>query len=126
MISADGKKCQHYYDVKRINPELQKMGDALLGHKSVAVFHIGECAENVQFFSGYAGIDKIDVPSATAGFFEGGLMVLANKDYTNSADVTFTTDKQLELFDKYKGEWKPLENKKLTLAAGDGELFRII
>lgn len=126
MISADGERCQHYYDVKKINPELQKMGDALLGHKSEAVFHIGECAENVKFFDGYAGIDKIEVSSATVGFFEGGLMLLANKDYDSSAGVTFTTDKTLELFDKYTGEWKSFPDKKLTLAAGDGELFRIL
>jgi hypothetical protein len=53
-------------------------------------------------------------------------MLLANKDYHSSADVAFTTDKTLELFDKYTGEWKSFPEKKLTLAAGDGELFRIL
>ncbi len=125
MISADGERCQHYYDVQKINLELQKMGDELLGATSLAVFHIGACEENVKFFAGYGGMKEINVPSATVGFFTGGLMLVANKDYTNSADVVFTTDKTLERFDKINGGWIPMDIKKFTLGAGDGELFRI-
>lgn len=125
MISADGEKCQHYYDVKKINEELQKMGNQLLGASSEAVFHIGACEENVTFFNGYAGIRHIDVPAATIGFFDNGMAVIANKDYEKASEVVFDTDQVLQLFDKKSGIWKVLNDKKLLLAAGDGELIRM-
>ncbi len=125
MISVDGEKLQHYYDVQRINPELQRLGTELLGARSEAVFHIGECDENVKFFDGYGAIEKVEAPSVTLGFFEGDRMLIANKDYKNAAPVEITTAAELQKFDKTTGIWSPLPEKRLILAPGDAELVLI-
>ncbi len=125
MISEDGKRCRHYYDVQRINVDLQSIGDQLVGARSEAVFHIGECAEKVRPFVGYGEIERIDTASATVGFFDNGMFLLANKDYLAASEVRLTAKQPLLHFDKVSKEWKPLEDNTLVPAAGDGELLKI-
>ncbi len=125
IISAEGERCRHYEDVKRINPELQRIGTQLLGHRSLAVFHTGECETMTRPFRGYEWLEGVDAPSVTVGFFEGDMALIANKDYKKAATVLLSSPMPLELFDKQADQWIPLSAKALTLEAGDGQLIRI-
>ncbi len=124
IISADGEKCRHYEDVKRINPELQRMGQALMGQRSLEVLHVGEGETLTRPFAGYGWLDAIEAPSVTVGFFEGEMAVLANKDYKNEALVSLSSRVSLEKFDKKTGRWSPLSAGRILLHPGDGELIR--
>ena len=122
IISADGEKCQHYWDVQALNKIITPVGEKIAATKSAAVFHVGEEKENVQFFAGYGKIRSITGGSLTVGFFEDGSMILANKDFDNGADVTIDTDAELLLFDGK--DYIPC-GKTVKLEAGGGALLMI-
>lgn len=124
IISSDGKKCSHYYDVQSINREITAVGNIIAGTKSEAVFHIGEEKESVRQFCGYAGITEISGGNMTAGFFKGEMLLLANKNFDNSIEAKLKTDRKLELFDKKTGEWSYCGGS-VYIEAGGGELIRI-
>ena len=132
MVTKAGEPTDHYYMIQRINRELSMMGDILLPYRTEAVFHIGEEPDTkIKYWSGsYGDITEMTATRLTAGFYEGGYLLLANKDYENEQIVGFKTDKRVMKLCKKCGVWKELtaENGeyKLRLAAGDGRLLRLI
>ncbi len=133
MMNKDGTRNKHFYDVARINRELQAVGDILLPFAVKEVYHFGEEPDGkVRYWPGACGdITAMTVDRATVGFYEGGYVLLANKDYTNAAPLTFTVKegKRVMQYDKLSGLWQLLTatdgTYTVTLAAGDGELIRI-
>ncbi len=133
MINKDGTRNQHFYDVARINKELTAVGDILLPFTVKDVFHFGKEPDGkVRYWSGaYGDITEMSADRATVSFYEGGYVLVANKDYTDAASVTFavTEGKRVMHYDKQSGLWSPMTAENgiytLALAAGDGELIRI-
>lgn len=134
MITKDGERTAHYDIVKAINVELQLVGDILLDRACEAVFHFGRVPDGkVTYWQGcYGDITAMDAQNITAGFFEGGMMLLANKDYDHTMDVTFAVaqGKTVQKLNKQSGLWETITaadgQYTLILSAGDGELIRII
>ncbi len=133
MINKDGTRNQHYYDVARINRELTAVGNILLPYNVKDVFHFGKEPDGkVRYWSGaYGDITEMSADRATVSFFEGGYVLVANKDYEHAATVTFTVaeGKRVMLYDKVGGLWltPAVEQNTCTvaIAAGDGLLVRI-
>lgn len=130
MIEKDGTRTPHYEQISRINRELQALGDILLPYGVKEVFHFGtEPDAKVRYWQGSFGdVTAMTADRATVGFFEGGYVMLANKDYENAAAVTLTVaeGKTVKVYDKATGIWNTADNTlSLTLAAGDGELLKI-
>ncbi len=133
MMNRDGTRNQHFYDVARINRELTAVGNILLPFSVKDVFHFGgEPDGKVRYWPGSCGdVTAMEADRATVGFYEGGYVLVANKNYTDPAAVTFqTTDgKRVMHYNKQSGLWSPLAAEDgtytLSLAAGDGELIRI-
>ncbi len=133
MMNKDGTRNQHFYDVACINRELSVVGDILLPFAVQDVFHFGEEPDGkVRYWQGSAGdITAMQADRATVGIYEGGYVLIANKDYTSPATVTFSVaaGKRVMHLCKQSGLWAPLaaeaDSYTLSLAAGDGELIRI-
>jgi hypothetical protein len=127
IISHDGKKCQHYWDVKEINKNIEAIGNCIANTRSEAVFHVGNKNEKdgVVPFEPHMGIDDITGGELTVGFFEDKTVVIANKDFDNPADVTLKTDRALEIFDVESERFVPLESKQLKINAGEGVYLKI-
>ncbi len=131
MITKEGERTAHYDMIREINKELLPMGNILLDRKSLGVYHFGKVPDKkVTYWQGSFGdITSMSAANATVGFFEGGYMVLANKDYDNAMPVSFATTegKRVRKYDKTSGLWTdmtPADGQyKITLAAGDGEMI---
>ncbi|MCL2159960.1 MAG: hypothetical protein FWH48_11175 [Oscillospiraceae bacterium] len=137
MVDTNGEPTRHYYDVMRINKDLKIVGAQLAGKKSEAVYHIGEETDtSIKYYDpkeNMVGIGDIKVTGAlTLGFFEGGEIMLANKDYIslNKVDITVNPDQNVFVFDKAAGQWYRLIKSAgactLSLMPGDGELIKIL
>ncbi len=134
MITKEGERTPHYHMVQKINKELQLVGDILLDRESAAVFHFGRVPDGkVTYWQGsYGDVTAMDAANITAGFFEGNMMLLANKDYELPLPVSFavTEGKTVQKLNKQSGIWEMLTPADgaytLTLAAGDGELLRVL
>ncbi|MBQ8311138.1 MAG: hypothetical protein IJX80_09030 [Clostridia bacterium] len=134
MLNYDGTRNEHYDMVQRVNRELSAVGNILMGRTSEAVFHFGEEPDKkITLWQGmYGAITGMNANTMTAGFFAGNLVLLANKDYVNSTDVSFavTEGKRVMHYGKARGIWEELTPANgcfsMTLAAGDGELIRIV
>ncbi len=124
IISADGKKCSHYYDVQKINREITPIGRRIANTTSTAVFHIGEEKEHVTPFAPFDGIDGITGGSLTVGFFADHTMLIANKDFTADAEIRIDTARHLERLDPAADAFAPCE-KTITIPAGHGVYLRI-
>ncbi len=133
MINKDGTRNIHYEQILRINRELQAIGDILLPYGVLNVYHFGsEPDGKVRYWPGSFGpVSSMVAERATVGFYDGGYVLIANKDYESSATVTLTvTDgKRVMAYDKKTGLWHAMTAENgtytLALAAGDGELIRI-
>lgn len=133
MISKTGEQTPHYHMVARINRDLSVLGDTLMGRESRAVFHLGQVPDGkVTYWSGaFRDVMSMQAEAVTAGFFDGGYVLLANKDYENPSPVTFTVTpgRRVMHMDKATGLWVVTHEQDgaytLTLAPGDGELVRI-
>ena len=134
MIAKDGTRNPHYHMVARINRELQAVGDILLPHKVQAVFHIGkEPDKKVRYWQGsYGVVTALEASRITAGFYDCGYVLLASKDHEADQTVRLTVEdgRAVSRFDKITGIWQTVEALDgvvtLDLAAGDGELIRIL
>ncbi|MBQ2807370.1 MAG: hypothetical protein IJF08_09985, partial [Clostridia bacterium] len=99
--------------------------------QSLAVFHVGKERDPLPVpFAPFGGIDKVEGGRFVAGFFEGGYLLLANKDFHNEAFAKITTEKALYKFSKSRGVWDKMSRTAdgyytLHLHAGDGELLRM-
>ncbi len=133
MINKDGTRNAHFYDVARINRELSAVGDILLPFSVEDVFHFGKEPDGkVRYWPGsYGNITAMQADRATVAFYEGGYVLMANKDFTDAAPMTFSVADggRVMHYDKVSGLWSPMTAENgaytLTIAAGDGELFRI-
>lgn len=133
MIAKDGTRTAHYEQITRINRELQAMGDILLPHDVRAVFHFGhEPDRKVRYWAGgYGDVTAMTAERAVAGFYEGGYVMLANKDYEKATAVTLSVadGKRVTVYEKLTGIWKPADatdgSYTVELAAGDGILIKI-
>ncbi len=135
MINKDGTRNIHYDQIKRINVELQAIGNILLPRDVQEVFHFGsEPDTKVRYWPGSFGdIAFMQADRATVGIFDGGYVLIANKDHDNPASVSFAVaeGKPVMHYHKSIGQWAAVcPDEKgiitLTLAAGDGELYRIL
>jgi hypothetical protein len=133
IVDRSGDPTRHYYEVRRINQDLQTVGSYLAGKRSAGVYHIGEEVDkSVAYYrqSGEGGIAGIKTTGAlTLGFFEGGEIMLANKSYINinKVDITPEPSKDIYAMDKSTEEWyKLIKGSAIILMPGDGELIKII
>lgn len=125
IISEDGQKCSHYYDVQKINREIAPIGRHIANTTSTAVFHVGEEKEQIVPFVPYHGIDAVEGGNLTVGFFADNTMLIANKDFHADAEVKITTTHSLEKYILEKDAFVPCE-KSLTIPAGHGVYLRIL
>lgn len=132
IIALDGTRTHQYDEVKRINHDLQAIGNHLIKAKSTAVFEYGQPGDTMN-----TGKDVVRFagPHITVGLFDGlgetRYAMFANRDYKSEAATPVTLEtggKKLQKLDKQTGEWGDVElvNGKvpLKIAAGDGELYR--
>lgn len=124
IITEDGKRCSHYYDVQKVNREITPIGRHIANTTSTAVFHVGTERENVTPFTAYNGIDAITGGNLTVGFFADNTMLIANKDFAADAVVTLTTSHDLDKFEPEKDAFEPCE-KTITIPQGHGIYLRI-
>lgn len=122
-ISCDGKeKLQHYYDVQKVNRDVHAYAKYLDGRKLDSVTHYGKIADNVKYFTG-----KISAPDSaqlTIGEFEGGYIVLANKDITNSVTFSLELAKGAKKLDIAADTFEDIDADNITIGAGDMVLLR--
>ena len=133
MINKDGTRDPHYDMVKRINVELQTVGDFLLPYVPEAVFHLGGVVESksTAWVGAYREVEELSASELTVSFYPEGYLFLANKDYIDEADVKLRVKDGMTVtsFDKATGVWTPVAVNgnavELTIAAGDAALLRI-
>ncbi len=132
MITADGERTQHYYDVQKINRALQTLGSALNGARARAVWHIGDEPDALitPWQDGQANIASLRAERLTVSAFDNGMLLLASKDFSAPQTLTLTPTrgKTFDRCDPFSGAWKPLPTTDgtltLTLAPGDAALLR--
>lgn len=122
IINADGTRNVNYDRVKRINEDLSLMASYIMNAKSENVFHVGFEQDSVKEFRGHMGINEINADSVTVGFFDNGYFLLVNKDIEKDQIVNIKSDKRIEVLDK-SNTWSEFSGN-ITIAAGDGVLFR--
>lgn len=125
LVAADGKKTAHWEDVRQINLETRAVGKILAQTRSAAVYHIGEEAEKVTPFphDGYAGITSVTGGRFTAGFFENGMIFLANKSWKNPAAAEITAEYAIERYVPATDTWAEIPLS-VEIPAGGGVLLR--
>ena len=125
-LAARGEK---YEIVKAINADLQALYAGICGDgemTSEAVFHVGGDPDELTTpFAGYGKYAAIEGGSLVAGFFAGDKCMLVNKDYKNAVNITVKAEGGLEKLNKATGTWESCDGR-FTMAAGDGELIRVI
>ncbi len=124
LISSEGHKCQHYWNVQEINKAITPIGNRIAQTKSSAVFHIGEEPDDVTYFNGYGVIEAITGGRLTVGFFEDGSFVIANKDYEHGAEVTIKTEASLAVLDASRDEFVPCPERVVRIKAGEGAYLK--
>ncbi len=128
IISADGKRCPHYWDAKEINNRIAAIGNRIALTRSEKVFYVGESniKEDVTPFTPYRSIENISGDMLTVGFFEDGTLIIANQNYTSPATVTVETKNAIELFDAESDSFVPLDKPEFTIPAGEGVYLKMI
>jgi hypothetical protein len=126
-LTVEGERTPHYYEVQRVNRDLQRIGSRLIGHENLEVITVtAGLIETLPDFEVQAGCPL------TAGVFEGGLVLLANLDFSVRARVSIEprVGKVVEYLDG-DGRWQNLISSVgtpgyLYLEAGDAVLTRAI
>ncbi len=136
IVNADGSPTRHYYEISRINQELQTLGSYLAGRTPQETCHIGR-EENacVKYYEPDGDVRDIETTAGvTLALYEKEIL-LANKSFTetNRLEITVAASKRIFVMDKTTGEWYQLnpitgteDRFTLTLMPGDGELIKII
>ncbi len=129
IILSDGTRGEKYEIVKHINADLQALYAGICGEgemTSEAVYHVGGDPDELTTpFTGYGKYASIEGGNLVAGFFAGDKCMLVNKDFKNAVKVTVKAEGVLEKLNKATGAWESCEGS-FTLAAGDGELLRVV
>ncbi len=123
MCDTEGKRMQHWYDVKSINSVISDAGRWLFDKKSKAVFHIGKPEAGAERFEGYGAVRSIDGENGVIGFFDDGSMYLVNRDFILENTFVISSDKPMTIRENgYFRDLKPGE--KITLKAGEAVLLK--
>ena len=129
IILSDGKRGEKYEIVKAINADLQTLYNGICGEgemTSEAVFHVGGDPDVLtKPYAGHGKYVAIEGGNLVAGFFADDKCMLVNKDFKQPATVTVGANGTLQRLNKATATWEPC-NGTLTIAAGDGELLRVI
>ena len=79
----------------------------------------------VRPFGGYGKVTSLGGGRFIAGFFEGGRMMVTNKDHDHPAVLTIKADGRLLHLNKQTSEWEACDGT-FAFAPGDGELFCVV
>ena len=130
MISQNGHRTQHFYDVQHVNLDLAKIGRKTAATSSVKVMHAGAESESVTPFSAFGGITEITGGRCTVGFFKNGLILLANKDWEQAATLCCKAESAPRCYNPQDEAWSeiPFDEEEqaylIPLQAGGGCLIR--
>ena len=132
MVSVEGELTEHYYQVQRINRDLQALGSRLVGQRSLAVYHSGSETESVTPFRSHGALQSIAGGRVTLGFFEGGWLLVVNKEWDRPTTVNlgFAPGTRLWRVETAGGREEAVDlgagpySVSLTLEAGAAELLR--
>lgn len=84
-FTEDGKRTHNYAEIAKVNKEVFPIGQALANLGSLGVYHVGEESEPVTSFKPNAVIKEVKGGRFTLGTFIRGRVLVANKDYKQSA-----------------------------------------
>ncbi|MBQ8732005.1 MAG: hypothetical protein IJY82_04170 [Oscillospiraceae bacterium] len=119
MCDTEGKKMQHWYDVREINAAISPAGRRLFNTTSEAVFHIGVPEEGAKRFEGYGAISAIDGENGVIGFFKDGSIYLVNRDFISDNTFTIHANKPLSILSDDR--FIAADNCDITIELGAGE-----
>jgi hypothetical protein len=129
IILSDGTRGEKYEIVKAINQDLQTLYAGICGKgnmTSEAVYHVGGDPDILtKPYAGYGKYGDITGGNLVAGFFATDKCMLVNKDFKNPVTVTVKADGALQKLNKATGAWEDCDGS-FTMAAGDGELIRVV
>lgn len=125
IIENDGSKTKHYYEVEKVNKDLDLVGTELMDKEHIKTIHASE-TEDIET----CGISFKGAKNLTVGVYEDGYLLLANKNYTDAEICKiYIGTKEVEILNKKTGRTEkiPVENGmvKIKIAAGDGELVLV-
>jgi len=140
IIDPDGKRTEHYEQVKKLNAEVKSLGPTLLKLTSEGVYHTGDIPDGCRKLSSNNLFKSIKGAELVVGLFsdkEGTkYSILVNKDYKkqSKAKITLTSQQKVEIFNCLPGEsgkWENVEFNKnkpvdfdLLLNPGTGKLLK--
>lgn len=137
IIDPDGKRTEHYEQVKKLNAGIKVMGPILLKLNSESVYHTGDIPIGCEKFKSNDLFKRIKRAPLVVGVFsdkEGNkYSMLVNKDYKKScmANITLASRQKVEIFNCSSGEWENVEFNKnkpvdfdLLLNPGTGKLLK--
>lgn len=119
MCDTEGKKMQHWYDVREINAAISPAGRRLFNTTSKAVFHIGVPEKGAKKFEGYGAISSIDGENGVIGFFEDGSIYLVNRDFIGDNTFTIHANKPLSVLSDDR--FIAVDDLDITVKLGAGE-----
>ena len=119
MCDTEGRRMQHWYDVRAMNAVVAPIGRMLFDAQSEAVFHIGEPQEGAQRFASYGAVTAIDGENGVVGFFTGGLVYLVNRDFLCPNTFTLHSSRPLAVF--RDGDFAASGSSEVTVTLGAGE-----
>ncbi len=119
MCDTEGKKMQHWYDVREINAAIFPAGRRLFNTTSEAVFHIGVPEKGAKKFECYGAISAIDGENGVIGFFEDGSIYLVNRDFISDNTFTIHANKPLSILSDDR--FIAVDDCDITVELGAGE-----
>ncbi|MBC7327523.1 hypothetical protein H5T87_05350 [bacterium] len=138
IISWEGERTSHYYEVQEVNKEVKVLGDFLYNLQAIDAYHIGEVPKGGKPLPPGTPIKSIEGGNATVGFFKDSrktyYCLLVNMDYRNSRNFEIHLDsKNVQIYDTKAKKWIKTssyeQNKdryiKLTLPPGWGVLLKL-
>lgn len=139
LMKRDGTATPQYEEVKRINKDVQTIGKYLLNAIPSGVFQTGKLAPGGIPREQGTPVVFPDAGDVTVGLFRADThlyVLFTNRDYkqTTETDVLLSNGlNPVEKLNKSNGKWETVKGEKtpdgdfkarLSLAAGDGELYR--
>ena len=139
IIDGKGNKSPWYETAKRINWEIQNMGNLLLALTSTAVFHTSPQPQGTTWiYEGHGGLISCLGAPALLGFFDGPngrkFLMVVNRDPMKAAELTLTFAADVAAVAEVDrsqpdGDVRPLDvvdgKLNMTLQDGDGRLLEL-
>ena len=137
LIDGEGTKGPWFDTAKRINREIQNMGELLLSLTSTAVRHTSPQPRGTTWlYEGHGGLKSCSGAPAVFGFFDGPddrrFLMVVNRDPWKAAELTLTFDDGVTALEVDRsrpgGHVRPLDlvEGQLILPDGDGRLIEIV